>query len=208
MLEKVDLTKKMSKDEYKAKMPQLEVRLGQLQRQCKELKIPVIIVFEGFGASGKGVQIGRLIQSMDPRGFRVYPIKNETEEERMHPFLWRFWTKTPERGRIAIFDGSWYRRVLIDRFEKRTKAKDLPGAFHSINSFEEQLSADGNVIIKLFLDIDKKEQKKRFDKLGKNKETAWRVTQGDLERNARYDEYASMMEDMLFSTDKDAVDDH
>ena len=203
MLEKVDLTKKMSKDEYKAKMPQLEVRLGQLQRQCKELKIPVIIVFEGFGASGKGVQIGRLIQSMDPRGFRVYPIKNETEEERMHPFLWRFWTKTPERGRIAIFDGSWYRRVLIDRFEKRTKAKDLPGAFHSINSFEEQLSADGNVIIKLFLDIDKKEQKKRFDKLGKNKETAWRVTQGDLERNARYDEYASMMEDMLFSTDKD-----
>ena len=203
MLEKVDLTKKMPKDEYKAKMPQLEARLGQLQRQCKELKIPVIIVFEGFGASGKGVQIGRLIQSMDPRGFQVYPIKNETEEERMHPFLWRFWTKTPERGRIAIFDGSWYRRVLIDRFEKRTKAKELPGAFHSINSFEEQLADDGNVIIKLFLDIDRKEQKKRFDKLAENKETAWRVTQGDLERNARYDEYAAMMEDMLFSTDKD-----
>ena len=203
MLEKVDLTKKMPKDEYKAKMPQLEARLGQLQRQCKELKIPVIIVFEGFGASGKGVQIGRLIQSMDPRGFQVYPIKNETEEERMHPFLWRFWTKTPERGRIAIFDGSWYRKVLIDRFEKRTKAKDLPAAFHSINSFEQQLADDGNLIIKLFLDIDKKEQKKRFDKLAKNKETAWRVSQGDRERNAHYDEYAALMEDMLFNTDTD-----
>ena len=203
MLEKVDLTKKLSKEEYKNKMERLEVRIGQLQRQCKELKIPVIIVFEGFGASGKGLQIGRLIQSMDPRGFQVYPIKNETEEERMHPFLWRFWTKTPERGRIAIFDGSWYRRVLIDRFEKRTKEKDLPAAFHSINAFEEQLADDGNVIIKLFLDIDKKEQKKRFEKLQKNKETAWRVTQGDIERNAHYDEYAAMMEDMLFKTDKD-----
>ena len=162
-----------------------------------------MIVFEGFGASGKGLQIGRLIQSMDPRGFEVHPIKNETEEERMHPFLWRFWTKTPAKGRIAIYDGSWYRRVLIDRFEKRTKNKELADAFHSINSFEEQLAEDGTLIIKLLLDIDKKEQKKRFDKLEKNKETAWRVTQGDKERNVRYDEYAAMMEDMLFKTDTD-----
>lgn len=203
MLEKVDLTKKVSKEEYKAKMPQLEARLGRLQRECKSLGIPVLIVFEGFGAAGKGLQIGRLIQSMDPRGFEVHTIKNETEEERMHPFMWRFWTKTPARGRIAVFDGSWYRRVLIDRFEKRTKNKELPAVFHSINSFEEQLADDGNLVIKLFLDIDRKEQKKRFEKLEKNKETAWRVSQGDRERNARYDEYAAMMEDMLFQTDTD-----
>lgn len=203
MLEKVDLSKKLSKEEYKQKMPQLEARLGRLQRECKALGIPVMIVFEGFGAAGKGLQIGRLIQSMDPRGFEVYPIKNETEEERMHPFMWRFWTKTPARGRIAIYDGSWYRRVLIDRFEKRTKENEMPMAFHSINSFEQQLSEDGSLIIKLFLDIDKKEQKKRFDKLEKNKETAWRVSQGDRERNARYEEYADMMEEMLFATDTD-----
>lgn len=203
MLEKVDLTKKISKEEYKEKMPQLEARLGRLQRECKSMGIPIMIVFEGFGAAGKGLQIGRLIQSMDPRGFEVHTIKNETEEERMHPFMWRFWTKTPARGRIAIFDGSWYRRVLIDRFEKRTKNKELAAAFHSINSFEEQLADDGNLIIKLFLDIDKKEQKKRFEKLEKKKETAWRVSQGDRERNAHYDEYAAMMEDMLFKTDTD-----
>ena len=203
MLEKVDLLKKLSKEEYKEKMSQLETKIGQLQRECKALKIPIMIVFEGFGAARKGLQIGKLIQSMDPRGFHVYPVKNETEEERMHPFLWRFWIKTPEKGRIAIYDGSWYRRVLIDRFEKRTKEKELPEAFHSINSFEEQLTDDGTVIIKLFLDISKKEQKKRFDKLQKNKETAWRVTQGDLERNAKYNEYAAMMEDMLFKTDTD-----
>ena len=203
MLEKVDLSKKLSKEEYKEKMSHLETRIGQLQRECKALKIPIMIVFEGFGAAGKGLQIGRLIQSMDPRGFHVFPIKNETEEESMHPFLWRFWTKTPEKGRIAIYDGSWYRRVLIDRFEKRTKEKELPEAFHSINSFEKQLTDDGTVIIKLFLDISRKEQKKRFEKLQKNKETAWRVTQGDLERNAKYNEYAAMMEDMLFKTDTD-----
>lgn len=203
MLEKVDLTKQLSKEEYKSRMPALEAKLGQLQRECKALGIPVMIVFEGFGASGKGLQIGRLIQSMDPRGFHVYSVKKETEEEQMHPFLWRFWTKTPEKGRVAVFDGSWYRRVLIDRFEKRTKTRDLPEAFHSINSFEEQLAEDGNVIIKLFLDIDRKEQKRRFDKLAKNKETAWRVTQGDRERNLRFDEYAGMMEDMLFKTDTD-----
>ncbi len=203
MLENVDLTKKVCKEEYKEKMTQLEAELGRLQRVCKALEIPIMIVFEGFGAAGKGLQIGRLIQSMDPRGFEVYPIKNETEEEQMHPFMWRFWTKTPAKGRIVIFDGSWYRRVLIDRFEKRTKSKDLPDIFHSINSFEEQLAEDGTLIIKLFLHIDKKEQKKRFEKLEKNKETAWRVTQGDKERNARYDEYAAMMEDMLFKTDTD-----
>lgn len=203
MLEKVDLTKQMSKEEYKAKMPMLEARLGELQRQCKSMKIPVMIVFEGFGAAGKGVQIGKLIQSLDPRGFQVFAIKGETEEERMHPFMWRFWTKTPERGRIAIFDGSWYRRVLIERFEKRTKNSELNEAYRSICSFEKQLADDGNVIIKLLLDIDKKEQKKRFKKLKENKETAWRVTQGDLERNAAYDEYQAMMEEMLHRTDTD-----
>ena len=163
--QKVDLTKKISKEEYKAKMPQMEIELGRLQRECRELKIPVMIVFEGFGASGKGVQIGKLIQSMDPRGFQVFPIKAETEDERMHPFLWRFWTKTPEAGRIAIFDGSWYRKVLIDRFEKRTREKEIETAFHSIEAFEKQLTDGGTILVKLLLDIDQKEQKKRLSAL-------------------------------------------
>ncbi len=203
MLEKVDLTKKLSKEEYKAKMPMLETKLSCLQRQCREMKIPVIIVFEGYGAAGKGLQIGKLIHGMDPRGFEVYTVKKETEEEAMHPFFWRFWTKMPAKGRIAIFDGSWYRKVLIDRFEKRTKERELPEAYYSICSFEKQLTDDGNVVIKFLLDIDKKEQKRRLEKLKGNKETAWRVSQGDLERNARYREYQMMMEEMLQKTDTD-----
>ena len=123
MLEKIDLSKKMGKKEYSQQMDVLGIRLGELQRECRELGIPVIIVFEGFGAAGKGTLINRLIRPLDPRGFDVYAVNGESEEEQMHPFLWRFWTKTPAKGRIAIFDRSWYRRVLIDRFDKITSTK-------------------------------------------------------------------------------------
>lgn len=201
MLEKLDLTKSLGKTEYKEKMAELEPRLGKLQRECRELGIPVMIAFEGYGASGKGVQISELIRALDPRGFEVYAVKNETEEEKMHPFMWRFWTKMPPKGRIAIYDSSWYRKVLIDRFDKKTKKSELADAYRSICSFEEQLTSDGMVIIKIFLAIDKKEQKKRFDKLLGSDETAWRVSEGDLKRNKSFDKYQKVNEEMLTRTD-------
>lgn len=203
MLEKLDLTKKLGKAEYKEKMELLEARLGKLQRECRELQIPVMIAFEGYGASGKGVQIGKLIQALDPRGFEVHAVKKETEEERFHPFLWRFWTKMPAKGRIAIYDSSWYRKVLSDRFEGKTEEKEVPAVFRSICSFEEQLTDDGIAVIKIFLAIDKKEQKKRFEKLMSSKETAWRVSKGDLKRNKEFDRYQAMNEEMLAGTDTD-----
>lgn len=203
MLEKIDLTKKMDKKEYKENMDVLSVKLGMLQRECKNLGIPVIVVFEGFGAAGKGTLISQLIRPLDPRGFQVHAINGESEEERMHPFLWRYWTKTPEKGRIAIFDRSWYRRVLIDRFDGKTDKAQLANAYEEINAFEENLVTGGNVVIKLFLDITKKEQKKRFDGLLENKETAWRVSKGDLKRNKHFEEYKVMIEEMLQKTDTD-----
>ena len=111
MLEKIDLSKTADKETYKAVRDQLGAKLGLLQRECKAAGIPVIIVFEGMGAAGKGIQINRLIQNLDPRGFSVYASSRETEEEAMRPFLWRYWTKTPANGRIAVFDRSWYCRV-------------------------------------------------------------------------------------------------
>ncbi len=200
MLENTDFSKQMSKEEFKLKMPPLKARLGELQRKCREFKIPIMIVFEGFDAAGKGFQIGRLIQSLDPRGFSVHTVQEETEEEKMHPFLWRFWTTTPAQGGIAIYDGSWYRKVLIDRFEKNTKKSKLSSQYEAIRTFERQLTDDGCEILKLLLVIDKKEQKKRFRKLKENKETAWRVDKGDLERNDHYETYRCMMEEMLAKT--------
>ena len=203
MLDQIDLTKKMEKDEYKARMENMMPRLSRLQRECKELGIPVMIVFEGFGAAGKGVQISKLISALDPRGFCVYAINGESKDEQLRPFLWRFWTKTPEKGRIAIFDRSWYRRVLVDRFDGVTTLKELGYAYEEINSFERQLTDGGYVIIKLFLAIDKKEQKKRFKKLMESKSSAWRVTEADLKRNKEYDEYKKMNDEMLQRTDTD-----
>lgn len=107
----------------------------------------------------------------------------------------------PQKGRIAIYDSSWYRKVLIDRFDKKTKKSELADAYRSICSFEEQLTSDGMVIIKIFLAIDKEEQKKRFDKLLSSDETAWRVSEGDLKRNKSFDKYQKVNEDMLTRTD-------
>ena len=201
MLEKIDLEKKLEKDEYKNKIESLKIRLGDLQREARELNLPVMIVFEGFDAAGKGVQIGELLQALDPRGFEVHAVKNETEDEKMHPFLWRFWKKMPAKGKIAIYDSSWYRKVLIDRFEKRTREKDLEKYYRSICSFEKQLTDDGMLLIKLFLTINKKEQKSRFEKLLKSKDTAWRVTAGDLKRHHKFEKYQAINEDMLVRTD-------
>ena len=203
MLEKIDLNKKVDKKHYRGAMDEAQQRLGLLQRECKAAGIPVIIVFEGMGAAGKGVQINRLIQALDPRGFDVYACERATEEERLRPFLWRYWTKTPAKGRIAIFDRSWYRSLQVDRFDGLTPPEGLADACQDILSFEKQLADDGTVIIKLFLYIDKEEQKKRFRKLDEAKETSWRVTKEDWQRNKEFDRYLQINEEMLEKTDTD-----
>ena len=201
MLEKVDLNKSVDKENYKKLREEMDVKLGELQRACKAEKIPVVIVFDGFGAGGKGTQINRLIQPLDPRGFDVYASRETGEEERMRPFLWRYWTKTPEDGRMMIFDKSWYDKVTVDRFDKETKRQELNGAFRDILSFEKQLADSGMILIKLFLYISRDEQKKRFKRLEESKETAWRVTEADWKRNKDYDTFLEMNEEMLQRTD-------
>ena len=203
MLEKIDLSKKVDKKTYRRVMDEAEEKLGLLQRECKDAGIPVILVFEGMGAAGKGVQINRLIQALDPRGFDVYACDRPTEDEQMRPFLWRYWTKTPAKGRIAVFDRSWYRSVQVDRFDGLTREDKLGDAYQDILSFEKQLCDDGTVIMKFFLYIDKDEQKKRFKKLEGAKETSWRVTEEDWNRNKDFDRYLKMNEEMLEKTDTD-----
>lgn len=203
MLEKIDLSKKVDKKTYRRVMDEAEEKLGLLQRECKDAGIPVILVFEGMGAAGKGVQINRLIQALDPRGFDVYACDRPTEDEQMRPFLWRYWTKTPAKGRIAVFDRSWYRSVQVDRFDGLTREDKLGDAYQDILSFEKQLCDDGTVIMKFFLYIDKDEQKKRFKKREGSKETSWRVTEEDWNRNKDFDRYLKMNEEMLEKTDTD-----
>ena len=201
MLDKVDLTKSMKKEEYRALKDTLDARLSQLQRECRNAGIPIIILFEGWGAAGKGTLISHLIEPLDPRGFSVYTTQKEDENERMHPYLWRFWTKLPADGQIAIFDRSWYRRVQVDHFDAPLSPLRLSQSYQEINSFEELLIRGGTVIIKFFLHISKKEQKKRFEKLLSSEETAWRVTKEDLRHNKHYDEFLRLNDEMLAHTD-------
>ncbi|MBC8061530.1 MAG: polyphosphate:AMP phosphotransferase [Clostridiaceae bacterium] len=201
MLEKVDLTKKMDKEQYKKVIEEMQLKLSSLERQIREFKIPVIIVFEGWGSSGKGTLINKLILPLDPRGFNVYTTNYLSEEEKLKPFLWRFWVKTPERGRIAIFDKSWYRRTLVERMDNDIEGEDLRSTFDDIKSFEKGLADDGNVIIKFFLHISKKEQNNRFKELESNNSTAWRVNKEDKKHNQQYDDYMKIIDEMIEETD-------
>lgn len=203
MLKDIDLSREVAKEEYQRLKGEADLKLAALQRQAKILGIPVIVVFEGWSASGKGTLINEMILPLDPRGFTVYSARGPTEEEAFYPFLWRFWKRTPTRGRLAIFDRSWNRRVVRDRVEGRVTGRGLRQAFEDICAFERQLSDDGVVIVKCFLHISKKEQKRRFDALRASATTAWRVTKDDLRQHKRYAEYLAAAEDMLIETDAD-----
>ena len=201
MLREVDLNKNLTKNEYKEMMDKLAPKFAALQREARAKGLPVMVVFEGWGASGKGTMISRLIQPLDPRGFKVFTIQAENEEEHMHPFLWRFWTKTPAKGRMHIFDRSWYRRVITEQMDAPMDQKRLDAAYHQILSFEEQLSADGTLIIKFFLHISADEQEKRLKKLERSSETKWRVTKADWKHFKQYKAYLPMDDHRLEQTD-------
>jgi polyphosphate:AMP phosphotransferase len=203
MLENIDLTRSVAKPDYKEAKAKLELRLAELQRQALEQRIPIVIVFEGWGAAGKGTLINDLILPLDPRGFTVFSTLPPNEEESLRPFLWRFWTRLPARGRIALFDRGWYRRVLNDRLDRLVGKADLKQAYQDIRSFERQLVDDRTIIIKFFLHISRKEQKERFRKLRRHSSTAWRVSKDDLRQNKNYDKWRGAVEDMLAETDSD-----
>ncbi len=200
MLEKIDLNRKLPKSEYKSLIGELERRIGKLQRDARKLKIPVVVVFEGWDAAGKGTLINNLILALDPRGFKVYPTNAPTQEERLRPWLWRFWIRTPARGRLAIFDRSWYGKVLVERVDEIVPKEEWTQAYSDINSFERHLSDDQIVLVKFLLHIDKKEQKKRFEKLLANKSTAWKVTSDDKRHHRQYNLYYRAFEEMLERT--------
>lgn len=201
MLEQINLNKQMKKKESKELHDQLAMELADLQREAKCLNIPVMIIFEGWGASGKGTLINELIHPMDPRGFKVFATQKESEDERLRPYLWSFWIRTPAKGRIHVFDRSWYDRILKKYVDQQLSLEKVIDTYNEILSFEEQLSVDGTLIIKFFLHISQKEQKRRFKKLEESKETTWRVTEKDWEHNGHYDDILRAYDHMLEKTD-------
>jgi polyphosphate kinase 2 (PPK2 family) len=201
MLEQIDLTLSLSKVQYQRRLPPLQTRLYDLEHAVFTSGVPVMLVFEGWAASGKGSTINVLAERLDPRGFRVVPITPPRTSETRYPWLWRFWQKIPARGQIVVYDTSWYRRVLIDRINKTVRKREWQDAYQDIADFEEQLTADGTVILKFWLHISKNEQARRFKKLLKSKLTAWQVTDEDAAQHEAYGKYLVAVEEMLARTD-------
>jgi len=202
MLKDIDTSVKLDKDSYKSEINTLGLKLSEMQRVCKDEGIPVSVIFEGWSAAGKGSRINSLINYLDPRGFEVFTVQKTTEDERLRPYLWRYWQRIPADGRIHIFDRSWY-QALMDGFRKKEAV--LKDPVYDIRSFEETLTANGAVIIKLFLHVSEKEQKKRLEALATDADTAWRVRKSDVKQNRKYKTFLSRFGKMLDDSDHDAA---
>jgi polyphosphate kinase 2 (PPK2 family) len=200
MLELVQLEKKISKAVYNETFPTLEARLGACQRAALDAGVPVVIVFEGWDAAGKGNLINRLTQALDPRGFKVHPVSAPTETETHYPWMRRFWTALPSDGKFAVFDRSWYGRVLTERVEGLISKRRWRQAYDDILEFERQLADEGHVLVKFWLHIDKKEEKKRFKEIERNPATAWKVGKDEWRHHRNYHKWLEAAEEMLQRT--------
>jgi len=204
MLEKIDLNKKISKKEYKNVFPRLRMKLYALQKASWDAEIPVIILFEGWDAAGKGTSIQNLTSKLDPRGFKLYPIRAARTYESKRPWLWRFWLKIPGQGEWTIFDRSWYGRTLVERVEGLISERSWRRAYRDIVNFERTLADEGYLIIKFFLHISRKEQKRRFDKLIADQLTAWQVLPEDWEHHKHYEDWRLAYEETFERTETES----
>jgi polyphosphate kinase 2 (PPK2 family) len=201
LLEGVDLGKSLSRAAAKTLLGPQQERLRALQYALKDAEIPTIVVIEGWDAAGKTTLVRRLAEKLDPRALRAYPGAPPSELEARYHWLWRYQKRLPEDGQIALFDHSWYGRVLVERVEKLTKRKHWRGAYEQINEFERWLSDDGQVLVKFWLHISKKEQRRRLRQMERDPIERWKVSREDWRRNRRYAAWLRAVEDMLAKTD-------
>ena len=193
--------KVMSDDEaYKSELDQLQAELRDLHYEIYRRKIPVVIAYEGWDAAGKGGNIKRITAALDSRGFQVHPIASPEPHEKNRHFLWRFWTRLPKDGHIAIFDRTWYGRVMVERIEGFCSENDWQRAYNEINEFEKELADWGAVIIKFWVQIDNQTQLERFTDRQNTPEKQWKITDEDWRNREKWDQYEAAVDEMLQKT--------
>jgi polyphosphate kinase 2 (PPK2 family) len=197
MLEKLDMTQKLTKDEYAEQIGKVQVRLRELEFQVYRKKVPVLCLFEGWDAAGKGGAIKRVTEMLDPRGFTVSAYAAPRGEEKTHHYLWRFWRNMPRSGHLAIFDRTYYGRVLVERVEGFCKEEEWRRAFREINEFEQHQHSYGMVICKFWLHITKQEQLRRFKSRETDPYRSYKLTDEDWRNRAKWDPYSQAVEDMV-----------
>lgn len=199
-LPKVKATR-LDDDVYETELATLQGRLARAVRSEAFRKRGLVLAFEGLDAAGKGGAIRRITHALDARQYQVVPVSAPSPEEALHPYLWRFWKQVPERGEIAIFDRSWYGRVLVERVRGFTSARDWRRAYEEINEFERQLAECGLVVAKFWLAVGKSEQLKRFKNREEDRLKRFKVDQEDWVNRRHYDAYQQAASDMIRLTD-------
>lgn len=200
LLKALDMKRKIDKDKAKLKIEKLQGRLNELTRDPKFKYMSVIAVFEGNDAAGKGGSIRRITRALDARSYQVIPIAAPTEEERAQPYLWRFWRHLPRKGRVAIFDRSWYGRVLVERVEGFCADADWMRAYSEINEFEEQMARHRLLVVKFWLAITKDEQLRRFEDRQKIGFKTFKITDEDWRNREKWELYEQATCDMVDRT--------
>ena len=192
--------KVLSEDEYNSKLEELQKKLSELHYELYRKKIPVVIAYEGWDAAGKGGNIKRIAAALDPRGYEVHPIASPEPHEKARHFLWRFWTRLPKDGHIAIFDRTWYGRVMVERIEGFCSENEWKRAYNEINEFEKELVDWGAVVIKFWVQIDKDTQLARFTERQNTPEKNWKITDEDWRNREKWDQYESAVDEMIKKT--------
>lgn len=200
-LNNVDLSLTIKQDYYESKLKKLQKEAQKVVYKLYTKGIPGIIVFEGMDASGKGGAIQRLTEYMDPRGYYVIPTSAPDETERQYHYLWRFYRDFPAKGNIAIFDRSWYGRVLVERIEGFADVCEWDRAYEEINHMEKHLHNFGTFIIKFLIYIDNDEQLRRFKDRENESDKAYKITSEDWRNREKWDSYIEAMNEMLVRTD-------
>ena len=200
-LKDIELTgKTIDDEEYEKELKKLQDKLSELHNRLYRARIPVIITYEGWDAAGKGGNIKRITGALDPRGYEVHPIASPEPHEKARHYLWRFWTRLPKNGHIAIFDRTWYGRVMVERLEGFCSENDWKRAYNEMNEFEKELSDWGAVIIKFWVQIDKDTQLERFNDRQNNPEKRWKITDEDWRNREKWDQYEDAVNEMLKKT--------
>ncbi len=200
VLDHVDLTQVLEDRDYKEQLKSHQARLHHLAQKAYDNRLSTVVVFEGWDAGGKGGNIRRMTAAMDARHYHVIPIAAPTDEERAHHYLWRFWRHIPRRGKVTIYDRSWYGRVLVERVEGYAKDHEWGRAFLEINEFEEQLTESGIVLIKFWIHIDQEEQLRRFKEREITPYKAHKITEEDWRNRERWTDYTTAINDMVAHT--------
>ena len=200
VLSRLDLSLELENKEYKDQLRKYQDRLNGLIWSKAFRKRSLVLVFEGNDAAGKGGAIRRVTQFLDPRLYRVNQFAAPTEEERAQPYLWRFWRRLPRHGNIAIFDRSWYGRVLVERVENFCQEADWRRAYGEINDFEAEMANAGTIVIKFWLAINKDEQALRFKAREETGYKRYKITEEDWRNREKWDEYAEAVCDMIDRT--------